>query len=162
MACTGGSQRPDRDGRRRGATRGAHDSEPDRVTRGQAFSRLGGPKREWLKQIYEDCWKANAGAKFAEFEQKYDALQKVSSCNVCTGVKPPREACRTIIVLTPRGLSSPSLFKVSAEERAARLEEVVTTLDAPHLRASSIEQRLEEGMTPACYGFATLVANLKV
>ena len=81
---------------------------------------------------------------------------------VCTGVKPPREACRTILVLTPRGLSSPSMFKVSAEERAARLEEVVTTLDAPHLRASSIVQRLEEGMTPACYGFATLVANLKV
>ena len=62
-----------------------------------------------------------------------------------TGVKPPREACRTIIVLTPLGLSSPSMFKVSAEERAARLEEVVTTLDAPHLRASSIVQRLEEG-----------------
>ena len=81
---------------------------------------------------------------------------------VYRGQTPTREACRTIIVLTPLGLSSPSMFKVSAEERAARLEEVVTTLDAPHLRASSIVQRLEEGMTPACYGFATLVANLKV
>jgi len=40
--------------------------------------------------------------------------------------------------------------------------QVVTTLDAPHLRVSSIAQRLEEGMTPACYGFATLIANLKV
>ena len=49
---------------------------------------MGGPKREWLKQIYEDCWKANAGAKFAEFEQKYDALQKVSHAMCVPGSNP--------------------------------------------------------------------------
>ena len=53
--------------------------------------------------------------------------------------------------------------RLEADERSvgARVRAVIETLDAPHLRPSSIEERLKNGTTAACFGCVSLFNNLR-
>ena len=54
-----------------------------------------------------------------------------------------------------------SLLSAKNEDLGAKIKTVVEDLDAPHLRPTSILQRIQGGVKPACYGLFSLIDHLK-
>jgi hypothetical protein len=53
------------------------------------------------------------------------------------------------------------MLKIRDESIGADIKAVVSDLDAPHLRPTSILQRIQGGVKPACHGLFTLVDYLR-
>ena len=52
------------------------------------------------------------------------------------------------------------LEKMDDSELGVQILQVVEELDAPHLKAEGIQERLQGGVDAACFGLATLISNL--
>ena len=74
-------------------------------------------------------------------------------------------ACQTLPASVSWSLASmrEAWRRLETDERSvgARVRAVIETLDAPHLRPSSIEERLKNGTTAACFGCVSLFNNLR-
>jgi hypothetical protein len=47
------------------------------------------------------------------------------------------------------------------EHLGAKVKAVVVKMNAPHLQPSSIEERIKDGVNPACWGIFTLMSNME-